>query len=260
MFKYLLGDSESYSNLINAPTINFNHTETQKHTYGTVIDYSDDEQEYKFKRSNYIDDSLFKKENDEFDNEFSYDIPGQLPKSSIEDPIVKLDQSKEINYESIDKVYEAGSDLLLHSLKNLNIKIKSKNKILQQISNIINFYNDDFNIIEEYEKLKIIYHEELQTKNKLLSSYHELFQKYLDLKQSITTKKGNVVKTEFSIKEKLKLIKSKTGDVSIKNICGNIIHEFEKLQVNHKEEIQNYKDEIEKLNAKIKSLEALTTS
>lgn len=126
--------------------------------------------------------------------------------------------------------------------------IDEQNKFLNDLNNLIDLTNNESipkNIQDKYEILKKDYLKELKNLENFYKAYYRLVVKYRTLKN----KKKNP--RSISLKEKVRLIKSTSLQLSIKNICDNLLLELQ----DNEDSIEYYKSELEKANMRIKELE-----
>lgn len=295
MWKSLFGWDNDDSKLVNQPTIDYNITSTRTtkqnrnnniktipKTYGTVIDYTsddDDEAENELDRDIRYNTNMINEwssnmkpinENLTLPNEY----PGKFPNRPHSAPTItktepirnyKIDKKLEALQRKIDAEIESDKNSnIVQNINKLHSRILQQTSVLSNLNDLVDIYQDNeemlnFSNDEKYNQLKKDYLVELNRVLKLYEAYYLLFNRYLELKR--LNKKNNKGKTiAVPVKEKLKLIKSKTTDVSIKNICENVINDVKKMEIDFENQknqlIEKHDLEVEELKKRIEELES----
>jgi len=169
---------------------------------------------------------------------------------------VKINQEmdklqQEINREINSKKYQP-KKLRINSVL---VKIREQNEFLEYLNQLVDINHSEnqvpSNLLQKFNELKKDYINELKGSQALYQGYYKLILKYRNLRKKPTS---NTNKSAFSIKEKIRLIKSKTTQEQIKLICSNILHEIEQLE-NKDATITRLQNELDAANQKIRLLE-----
>lgn len=147
--------------------------------------------------------------------------------------------------------YEALNDAANSNETRLNEmvnRISDRNKFLNELNTFVDL-NDQVevpaDINEKYKALREEYIKELTNCQNFYKAYYKLVFKYRNLKKEV----GNSSMTP--IREKIKLIKSTSQQLSIRIVCDNLLTEIDKSD----KLIAHYKNELALANSKIKHLE-----
>ncbi|ODV80763.1 uncharacterized protein CANTADRAFT_4768 [Suhomyces tanzawaensis NRRL Y-17324] len=164
----------------------------------------------------------------------------------------------------------AGSEVEDVNVKRAMEKITLQNEFLSQLNALVDLnmasteeQSIPNNLLQKYHILKQEYLKELHNSQDLYKGYYKLILKYRLLRKNHrhddpagnnTADRRSVNRSTFTVKEKIRLIKSTSNQESIKLICVNVLKELESLE-NKDAIIESYKRELEAANAKIKELE-----
>ncbi|RCK60469.1 hypothetical protein Cantr_08678 [Candida viswanathii] len=303
MWKYLFGLDDDDSKLVNQPTIDYNVTSTRTarrnnnnntnnpratnhRTYGTVIDYTsededDDELDLDIRyNTNMIHEWTINNNNNNNNpptNTLPQEYPGKFPRRPQSAPTTTVKGERDLarNYkierkiESLQREIDAEiqsdrNSNMVQNINSLHSRILQQTSILNNLSDLVEMYLDNEEMLsgedEKYKALKKEYLAELNRVLILQEAYFLLFNRYMELKRlNKRSNRSSSGGSGVSLKEKVKLIKSKTTDVGIKNICDNVIGEVKKLEQdfeNQKKELVEKHDlEVEVLKKRIQELE-----
>ncbi|EGW34750.1 uncharacterized protein SPAPADRAFT_47834 [Spathaspora passalidarum NRRL Y-27907] len=209
----------------------------------------------------------------------SYESTEQVYESTIDR---KLDQLR-IEVDNELKNYKnkpsTGNDDTTSQLRELNTRLKARTQYLSKLSQLTKAYNEEQNestivppdIMEKYDNMKTEYLEELHRTQTLYLAYYRLLEKHLQFRKTKSTKNDVTVsksatKSVIPMREKIKLIQSKTSDSTIKNLCGNVLSDVNKWEqdrdslLKEKEQLQKdlrqMKSEKEALQLKLNNKES----
>lgn len=248
-----------------------NSNSASKGSHRGVIDYSDDEldSDQELTRDYNLLVDNFTRPTRKLDNDYS--LPSGYPgKFSKKEPIIptKPNYSGNLYNEKIDLEMEKLQQEInreintkSHQPKKLQItsilmKIREQNEFLEQLNQLVDINQTEqqvpTNLLQKYNDLKQDYIKELKGSQALYQGYYKLILKYRSLRKDRATPNTN--KSAFTIKEKIRLIKSKTTQEQIKLICTNLLREIEELD-NKDATIARLQGELDAANLKIKQLE-----
>lgn len=197
--------------------------------------------------------------------------PGKFPKRQNSAPTsndnvrnYKIDQKIETLQREIDAEIQSDKNSnMVQDINKLHMKILEQTTVLNKVNDLFEIYQDNDEMLsefneEKYKQLKSDYLIELNRVLKLYEAYYLLFNRYLELKR-LNKKNNKTNNSAIPIKEKLKLIKSKTTDVSVKNICESVMNDVRKIEVDFenqkKELIGKHELEVDELKKRIEKLE-----
>ncbi|RCK56468.1 hypothetical protein Cantr_04970 [Candida viswanathii] len=297
MWKYLFGLDNDDSKLINQPTIDYNVTSTRTarrnnninnpratnyRTYGTVIDYTsededDDELDQDIRYNTNMIHEWTVNNNNPPTTTLPQGYPGKFPRRPQSAPTTTIKSERDVarNYKIERKIEslqrEIGAEIqsdrnanMVQNINSLHSRILQQTSVLNNLNDLVEIYLDNEEMLsgedEKYKALKKEYLAELNRVLILQEAYFLLFNRYMELKRlnkrNIRSGSGG---SGVSLKEKVKLIKSKTTDVGIKSICDNVIGEVKKLEQDFenqkKELVEKHNLEVEELKNRIQELE-----
>ncbi|CUM47128.1 uncharacterized protein AC631_03513 [Debaryomyces fabryi] len=127
-------------------------------------------------------------------------------------------------------------------------RVKDRNKFLNELNAYVDLSSQvevPTDINEKYKALREEYIKELTNCQNFYKAYYKLVFKYRNLKKQISRS------STTTMREKIKLIKSTSHQLSIRIICDNLLIEVDK----NDRTIAHYQNELDIANSKIKHLE-----
>lgn len=256
MIRYLFGSRDD-TQLVNEPTVDYNHTlDTQRHW--NVIDNlsdSDSEDEHLNRDYDALVDNLTRRDQFSTSRPMNLSLPSNYPGKF--DKEFKSEPRHTYNPPRDQYSRKSEDQGLSTSIEQAIRKIRAQNEYLGHLSDLISLNNDpavqgdlttDFEA--RFKELKIEYIAEMKRSQELYKGYYKLILKYRKLKNKLGPTPTNSmqdrapipIKLGVKIKEKLQFLKTRANDDVTVNTVNEILAELGNLEGQLKSTSQELKE------------------